>query len=116
MLSDLCTFAITGEKMILQKLYQCATCNMTKNEDCICEICIKNCHEGHITFKISKIEMQGISYSRGFCVCGDEGSIGIRSCKMLTGEFISELYILFPIKSCWDPINLFIKHKRKMQL
>ena len=69
------------------KSYGCTTCNMTGNVDAnsiyvICEICIKNCHVGH--------NISEMSFERGFCDCGEEGSRGIRSCKMLTGKFIHE--------------------------
>ena len=82
--SDLCTFTKTGETMTRQKLYQCATCNMVEDGYCICRICVKTCHEGHIIFQSDRYE-QG--FGLGFCDCGEEGSRGIRSCKMLQGKF-----------------------------
>ena len=67
-----------------QKWYKCATCNMVEDGYCICQICIKTCHEGHIIFQSDRYE-QG--FGLGFCDCGEEGSRGIRSCKMLQGKF-----------------------------
>ena len=60
------------------------------NEDgyCICEICIKNCHAGHKTYLTKEFDE---GFGPGFCDCGDEGSRGIRSCKMLKGTVPSEL-------------------------
>ena len=71
--------------MMVQKFYRCATCNMTEDGLCICEICIKNCHAGHIIFE-SPTYKEGIG--EGFCDCGEEGSRGIRSCKMLKGKLV----------------------------
>ena len=76
-----CTFCQTGEVGIEQKLYICVTCNMNDGY-CICEICIKNCHEGHnVVFSEEDAE--------GYCDCGEQGSRGIRSCNMLKGSFCS---------------------------
>ena len=44
----------------------------------ICEICIKNCHAGHDTYKKSMI----YSISKKFCKCGEQAS----NCKMLKHE------------------------------
>ena len=86
LLSGLCTFTITGEEMMLQKFYWCATCNIpSADEYCICEICIKNCHAGHITYETPIFEE---GFGPGFCDCGEEGSRGIRSCKMLKGKLV----------------------------
>ena len=76
--------------MIKQKLYRCATCHMTGklstgDKYCICEICINSCHAGHDTTFIDQFNFHG------FCDCGDEGSRGIRSCKMLKGTVPSGL-------------------------
>ena len=68
--------------MIEQKLYQCATCNMDDDGYCICEPCIINCHKDHVVFQTK-------TYEEGFCDCGEEGSKGIRSCKMLKGRHFS---------------------------
>ena len=70
--------------MTEQKWYKCATCNMVEDGYCICHICIKTCHEGHIIFQSDRY-VQG--FGLGFCDCGEEGSRGIRSCKMLQGKF-----------------------------
>ena len=59
--------------MMVQKLYQCATCDMTEDGYHICEICIKNCHAGHITFQKDSYEK---GFGLGFCDCGEEGSRG----------------------------------------
>ena len=79
--SDLCTFSQTGEVGIEQKLYNCVTCNM-QDGHCICEICIKNCHNGHtVVFSEEDVE--------GYCDCGEQGSRGITSCNMLKGRLCS---------------------------
>ena len=57
----------------------------TGDKYCICEICINSCHAGHDTTFIDQFNFHG------FCDCGDEGSRGIRSCKMLKGTVPSEL-------------------------
>ena len=75
--SDLCTFSQTGEVGIEQKLYNCFTCNM-QDGHCICEICINNCHKGHIVV-FSEDDAEG------FCDCGEQGSRDIGSCYMLKG-------------------------------
>ena len=67
----------------------CATCFKTENGYCICEICINNCHEGHITFQTDAYEE---GFGLGFCDCGEEGSRGIGSCKMLKGKYIHKLF------------------------
>ena len=87
----LCTYKETEEQMIKQRLYRCDTCHMTGklstgDKYCICEICINNCHAGHDTTFIDQLNFHG------FCDCGDEGSRGIRSCKMLKGTVPSKLY------------------------
>ena len=85
-ISEFCTFSKTGEVGIEQKLYNCVTCKM-EDGHCICEICIKNCHQGHtVSFSEDDVE--------GFCDCGEEGSRGIRSCNMLKGKFCSFYHIL----------------------
>ena len=68
--------------MTEQKWYKCATCNMVEDGYCICQICIKTCHEGHTNYLTNIYEL-------GFCDCGEEGSRGIRSCKMLHGKFVT---------------------------
>jgi len=77
--SDLCTFNMTGENMVPQKLYKCATCGMADDGYCICEFCIKSCHEGHEISSSGNEE--GVGY--GFCDCGEEASQGKRSCNLL---------------------------------
>ena len=72
--------------MTEQKWYKCATCNMVEDGYCICQICIKTCHEGHNVVQTDTYE-QG--FGLGFCDCGEEGSRGIRSCKMLQGKFVT---------------------------
>ena len=89
--SDLCTFTKTGETMTRQKLYQCATCNMVEGGYCICQICIKTCHEGH---NIVQKTYKG-GFGLGFCDCGEEGSRGVRPCKMLKGIFFSFVHYSF---------------------
>jgi len=76
---DLCTFNMTGENMVPQKLYKCATCGMADDGYCICEFCIKSCHEGHEISSSGNEE--GVGY--GFCDCGEEASQGKRSCNLL---------------------------------
>ena len=79
--------------MMVQNFYRCATCVT----GWICEVCITNCHAGHIIYE------NEISIGPGVCVCGlvvcgeegSRGSRGRRSCKMLTGKFIHELYLSF---------------------
>ena len=68
--------------MTKQRWYQCATCSMAEDGYCICQICIKTCHEGH---NILQTNTCGL----GFCDCGEEGSRGIRPCKMLQGKFVA---------------------------
>jgi len=75
---DMCTYNMTGERMVPQKLYKCATCGMADDGYCICEFCIKSCHEGH---EISMFDEEGIGY--GFCDCGEEASQDKRSCNLL---------------------------------
>ena len=69
---------MTGERMVPQKLYKCATCGMADDGYCICEFCIKSCHEGH---EISMFDKEGVGY--GFCDCGEEASQDKRSCNLL---------------------------------
>ena len=69
---------MTGERMVPQKLYKCATCGMADDGYCICEFCIKSCHEGH---EISMFDEEGVGY--GFCDCGEEASQDKRSCNLL---------------------------------
>ena len=78
--------------MIEQKLYQCNTCNMVKDNyynqynyntiPGICEPCIINCHKDHDVFQTDAYDE---GFGLGCCDCGEEGSRGIRSCKMLKG-------------------------------
>lgn len=75
---DMCTYNMTGERMVPQKLYKCATCGMADDGYCICEFCIKSCHEGH---EISMFDEEGVGY--GFCDCGEEASQDKRSCNLL---------------------------------
>lgn len=75
---DMCTYNMTGERMVPQKLYKCATCGMADDGYCICEFCIKSCHEGH---EISMFDEEGVGY--GFCDCGAEASQDKRSCNLL---------------------------------
>ena len=86
---------MTGEEMMVQKFYRCATCNMTEDGLCICEVCITNCHAGHITYESARYKEYIEGFGPGFCDCGEEGSRGIRSCKMLTGKFIHEFVSFF---------------------
>ena len=60
------------------------------NEDgyCICEICIRNCHAGHKTYLTKEFDE---GFGPGFCDCGDEGSQGIRTCKIIKGMIIKQL-------------------------
>ena len=93
----LCTFKETEAQMIKQKLYRCATCHMTGklstgDKYCICEICINSCHAGHDTTFIDQFNFHG------FCDCGDEGSRGIRSCKMLKGTVPTGLQKVYLVK------------------
>lgn len=76
---DMCTYNMTGERMVPQKLYKCATCGMADDGYCICEFCIKSCHEGH-EISMSGDE-EGVGY--GFCDCGEEASQDKRSCNLL---------------------------------
>ena len=71
---------MTGERLIPQKLYKCSTCGMGEDDvRCICEFCIKSCHEGH---DISMaFEDKEVGY--GYCDCGQEASKGKRSCNLL---------------------------------
>ena len=78
---EFCTFSQTGEVGIKQKLYNCVTCKM-EDGHCICEICIKNCHQGH-TVLFSEDDLEG------YCDCGEQGSKGKRSCNMLKGRICS---------------------------
>jgi len=64
--------------MVPQKLYKCASCGMADDGYCICEFCIKSCHEGH---EISMFDEEGVGY--GFCDCGEEASQDKRSCNLL---------------------------------
>jgi len=75
---DMCTYNMTRERMVPQKLYKCATCGMADDGYCICEFCIKSCHEGH---EISMFDEEGVGY--GFCDCGEEASQDKRSCNLL---------------------------------
>jgi nucleoredoxin len=75
---DMCTYNMTRERMVPQKLYKCATCGMADDGYCICEFCIKSCHEGH---EISMFDEKGVGY--GFCDCGEEASQDKRSCNLL---------------------------------
>jgi len=77
--TDLCTYNMTGDRMVPQKLYKCATCGMADDGYCICEFCIKSCHEGH-EISVSGNE-EGIGY--GFCDCGEEASRYKKSCNLL---------------------------------
>jgi hypothetical protein len=43
----ICTFNFTKERYPVQKMYKCATCEMADPGCCICEVCIKTCHDGH---------------------------------------------------------------------
>ena len=84
---------MTGERMVSQKLYKCATCGMADDGYCICEFCIKSCHEGH-EISVSGNE-EGVGY--GFCDCGEEASRYKRSCNLLKstdtpGEFTDSEY------------------------
>ena len=79
-ISEFCTFSTTGEVGIEQKLYICVTCKMDDGY-CICEICIKNCHQGH-TVLFSEYDLEG------YCDCGEQGSQGKRSCNMLKGRIL----------------------------
>ena len=72
------------------------------NEDgyCICEICIKNCHAGHKTYLTEEFEE---GFGPGFCDCGDEGSRGLKTCKMLKGMIIEcKVAYFFPF---YHPFN-----------
>ena len=84
-----------------QTLYQCATCNMTEDGYCICESCINNCHEGHLTY-------QSFSES-GFCDCGWEGSRGIRPCKFVLPSGLKVFEAMkkgiFPDQATFDLYN-----------
>ena len=60
--------------MVKQKWYECVTCNKT-DWFCICEICIKNCHAGHDTFRKD-------FYGKEVCKCGQKAS----NCKSLKNE------------------------------
>ena len=74
--------------MVNQKLYQCDTCSMNEDGYCICEICIRNCHAGHKTYLTKEFDE---GFGPGFCDCGDEGSQGIRTCKIIKGMIIKQL-------------------------
>jgi len=77
-----CTFNFTKERYPVQKMYKCATCEMADPGCCICEVCIKTCHDGHdISLYGDRGNKDGIG--RGFCDCGSEGSEGKRICKNL---------------------------------
>lgn len=76
----LCTYNMSKKRMVVQKLFKCSTCDMDDDGYCICETCIKTCHEGHET-TMSHEERDGFGY--GFCDCGDEAVSGARTCKTL---------------------------------
>merc|ERR1712223_491476 len=77
----MCTYNMTKQRYAVQKLYKCATCDMDSQGYCICEVCIKTCHDGHETSMSENEE----GYGGGFCDCADEGSDGKRICKNLRG-------------------------------
>ena len=55
----------------------------------ICEPCIINCHKDHDVFLFEE------GTTSCFCNCGEEGSRGKRSCKLLKGRYFSCFSILF---------------------
>ena len=56
-----CTYLKTGQRMITQNLYTCATCRLPQGT-CICETCAKVCHYGH--------DVRPLGPTQGFCDCG----------------------------------------------
>ena len=77
---------MTGERMPLQKLYKCSPCGLAEDGHCICEFCIKNCHEGHNTSMAGCQDQEEYIKEEvlsGYCDCGEEASRGKRSCNIL---------------------------------
>jgi len=61
---QLCTCAKYGTEFVVQKWWECRTCNLINNSGC-CTICAERCHRGH-----------DVSFSRmlrAFCDCGEKG-------------------------------------------
>ena len=72
--------------MPLQKLYKCSPCGLAEDGHCICEFCIKNCHEGHNKSMAECQDQEEYIKEEvlsGYCDCGEEASRGKRSCNIL---------------------------------
>lgn len=60
-IEPICTFEASGKKFIVQKWYNCKTCNLINGLG-MCEVCVSRCHKGH------DIICRGVS-NRFFCDC-----------------------------------------------
>lgn len=70
----ICTFLLSGEKMISQRAYRCKTCNQVGNVT-ICEACAKVCHAGH--------DLELTTYDVSYCDCGAGNESAHCVCKLM---------------------------------
>ena len=65
--NPVCSYALHGEEMIVQKFFGCRTCGLTEDRSSeerwlgCCEACAYSCHRGH--------DIWFIGWQKGFCDC-----------------------------------------------
>lgn len=61
-----CTFALSGEELVSQRVYECRTCGLTgENGLGMCYGCASTCHAEH--------DVDFLGFGRAFCDCGHGG-------------------------------------------
>ncbi|CAE8682938.1 unnamed protein product [Polarella glacialis] len=63
--SSLCSFACTGDRLIVQACFICWDCQDSAETKCCCEACASECHKGH--------DVVAIGYGKCFCDCAAGG-------------------------------------------
>lgn len=61
----LCTYPLSGDRLVHQAIYVCNTCHGQNTGQCCCSGCAFSCHDGH--------DVQFMAFGRGYCDCGAAG-------------------------------------------
>ena len=58
-----CTYALSGDALLRQSLFECVTCGLTfEHGTCVCSGCFASCHAGHVGWPVVT--------GRAYCDCG----------------------------------------------